>query len=982
MRRRLIHLATCILLLGWASPALADLMGYWNLDEGAGDIVADRSGNGNDGTVQGAAWAEGQYGSALEFNGADSYVEIPTSDSLEIDEHVTVAAWINWTDDGDGWLCVMANGQQGGPWENYGLFVNRGSRFVYFTLSLDGGHVTQSSPGNVIDPDEWRHVAASWDGAAARIYVDGQMVLEQAQSGALVPTGAPLRLGHRGGSSHYFNGRMDDVAVFDHVLTEAEILAAMEGLAPAELAGDPVPEVDAVDIPRDTTLSWSPGELADTHDVYLGTAFEDVNAASRADPLGVLVSEGQTPTTYDPEGDLAFGQTYYWRIDEVNAPPDMTVFKGEVWNFTVEPFSYPIPGVVVTSNAIAEPGAGPENTVNGSGLNAAGQHSTNSADMFLGVPGDEPIYLQYEFDRVYKLHEMQVWNYNVMFELLLGFGIKGVTVEHSLDGADWTVLGDVELAQATAQSDYTANTMVDFSGAAVKFVKLTVNSGFGMMGQFGLSEVRFMFIPAHAREPQPADGAADVNVNATLAWRSGRDALTHDVYLGADAETLALADTVETPSYTPEPLDLGTAYVWKVDEIQETETWEGNLWAFTTQAFAVVDDFESYDDDANRIYETWVDGYNEPDNGSQVGNLESPFAEQTIVQSGRQSMPLFYDNTSAAMSEATYTFAAQDWTVSNIKSLSLQFRGAAENAGQLYIKINGTKLAYDGDAADIASTGWLPWNIDLAATGVNLSSVTSLTIGIEGAGVSGVLYVDDVRLYPQLPEYLTPTEPDSANLAGHWSFDEGSGEVAADVSGNGNDGAITDPGWEAGPSGSALGFNGFSSTVSIPAGAWGMIELQATLSVWLFIDSTVVQSPFTFAAFQDPAVNNSRVMSAHIVWSDSNLYFDTGGDADGFDRVSNAAGIEDYADAWIHWAFTKNAETGQQMIYRNGMLWQSGEGLNRPMTGVTAFTLGSKGDETGFWNGVMDEFRLYNRELTQEEILWLAGKTEPTHKPF
>jgi len=989
MRRRLIYLASCIMMLGWAPSASADLVAYWNLDDGAGDMAADKSGNSNDGAlVGGPTWITGTIGrGALSFDGADDLVEVPHDPVLDLGESVTVTAWINLNDIGT-YYFIVVKGPSGTAPDNYpGNYEFRttpsGQLQLGHQTAENTDHIFYTSESTVA-PGQWTHVAATLvEGGSVEFFIDGQPAGSVAQSGEFgILNDEPVRIAGRKDGYSFFNGAIDDVAIFDHALTAQEILDAMEGIAAAELAGDPTPEMDASDIPRDTTLGWSPGEVADTHDIYFGTAFEDVNAASRADPLGVLVSEGQTATTYDPEGDLAFGQTYYWRIDEVNAPPDMTIFKGEVWSFTVEPFSYPIGGVVVTSNAIAEPGAGPENTINGSGLNAEDQHSTNSGDMFLGVPGDEPITLQYEFGRVYKLHEMRVWNYNVMFELLLGFGVKDVTVEYSLDGADWTVLGDVELAQATAQSDYTANTAIDFAGAAVKFVKLTVNSGFGTMGQFGLSEVRFMFIPAHAREPQPADGAVDVNVNTTLDWRSGRDALTHDVYLGADAEALALAGTVETPSYAPEPLDLGTAYFWKVDEIQEAESWEGDLWTFTTQAYAVVDDFESYDDDANRIYETWVDGYNIPDNGSQVGNLESPFAEQTIVKSGRQSMPLFYDNTGAAMSEATYTFAAQNWTVSSIKSLSLQFRGAADNAGQLYVKINGTKVAYDGDAGDIASTGWLPWNIDLAATGVNLNSVTSLTIGIEGAGVSGVLYVDDVRLYPQVPEYLTPAEPDDANLAGHWNFDEGAGEVAADVSGNGNDGTITDPGWEAGPSGSALGFNGFSTAVSIPAAAWDTIERQATVSVWLFIDSSVTQSPFTFAAYQDPAVNNSRVMSAHIVWSDSNLYFDTGGDADGFDRVSKAAGIDDYADAWVHWAFTKNAETGEQKIYRNGMLWQSGEGLTRPMTGVTAFSLGSQVDGTAFWNGAMDEFRLYNRELTQEEVLWLAGKTAPTHKPF
>ena len=64
-------------------------------------------------------------------------------------------------------LAIMANGQQNGPWENYGLFVNRGGRYLYFTLSLDGGHITQRTPDNAVAPDEWLHASATWDGSSA-----------------------------------------------------------------------------------------------------------------------------------------------------------------------------------------------------------------------------------------------------------------------------------------------------------------------------------------------------------------------------------------------------------------------------------------------------------------------------------------------------------------------------------------------------------------------------------------------------------------------------------------------------------------------------------------------------------------------------------------------------------------------------------------------------------------------------------------------
>jgi len=133
-----------------------------------------------------------------------------------------------------------------------------------------------------------------------------------------------------------------------------------------------------------------------------------------------------------------------------------------------------------------------------------------------------------------------------------------------------------------------------------------------------------------------------------------------------------------------------------------------------------------------------------------------PFAEQTIVHSGKQSMPLMYDNSTANYSEATANVAnlpvGQDWTKYGIQTLVLYLHGNPGNTGQLYVKLNNSKVVYDGDTADIAKPLWKRWNIDLASFGMNLQSVTKLSIGIDGIGVSGTLYFDDIRLYRLAPE--------------------------------------------------------------------------------------------------------------------------------------------------------------------------------------------------------------------------------------
>jgi len=367
---------------------------------------------------------------------------------------------------------------------------------------------------------------------------------------------------------------------------------------------------------------------------------------------------------------------------------------------------------------------------------------------------------------------MLVWNHNSSLELALGFGIKDAIIEYSTDGANWTTLGTYEFAQGSGAAGYAHNTTVDLGGAVAKYIKITANSNWGgIVTQYGLSEVRFFYIPVLARELNPASGTIDSDVdNVTLSWRAGREAASHNVYLSTDEQ--AVIDETISPvsipadrsyaSYDTAALELGQTYYWKVNEVNEAETpttWQGDVLNFSTQEYLVVDDIEDYNDfEPDRIFDTWIDGWGVPTNGSQVGYAEPTFVETTIVHGGDQSMPLFYDNTTAGYSEATVNVAnlqvGQDWTKYGIKTLSLYFYGDPCNviAEQMYVKVNGSKLVYDGDARAIARPWWTQWNIDIASVGVNLQNVTTLAIGVDGAGASGIVYVDDILLYRLAPE--------------------------------------------------------------------------------------------------------------------------------------------------------------------------------------------------------------------------------------
>ncbi|GAH30738.1 unnamed protein product, partial [marine sediment metagenome] len=354
----------------------------------------------------------------------------------------------------------------------------------------------------------------------------------------------------------------------------------LDAAEPAPIARNPDPEDGATDVCRKVVLSWTPGMYADKHDVYFGTDFNDVNDANNLDPIGPgeIYRAHQDADSYPVPETLDFGQTYYWRIDEVNAPPDEdTIFKGDTWQFTVEPIAYPIAGDKITPSASGSYAAdqGPENTINGSGLDANDMHSTvHTTDMWLSRD-EEPgqAWIEYEFDKVYKLHEMWVWNHNSTSEEDLGFGFKDVTIEYSENGTDYTTLGGTthEFAQAPSKAGYEHNTEVPF-GVPAKYVRLTANSNWGTYGKYGLSEVRFYYIPVLARDESPKSGTTIDGVDVVLSWRPGREAAEHYVYFSTsfedvntgtiDPDIIDAGGECET-SYGPLSLDLGKTYYWK-----------------------------------------------------------------------------------------------------------------------------------------------------------------------------------------------------------------------------------------------------------------------------------------------------------------------------------------------------------------------------------------------------------------------------------
>ena len=558
------------------------------------------------------------------------------------------------------------------------------------------------------------------------------------------------------------------------------------------------------DLPENTTLSWSPGVYAETHDVYFGTVLEDVNNASRTNPLGVLREQDTDLTTYNP-GELVTGTSYFWRIDAVSGTD---IYKGEVWTFATV---YPGTSVVLGDW---------EDSMDGwilyGGSDAILSYSTtgatlNEKSLKLEVPSSFwvlSLYLNarqlealkendlFALDVTWVASEWEGQSWSQVQIIAFNSSATGWAQINSAttdtgnpdDPGAWPSTDFPDVDTRTITWDYTAVNVADIEEGGWTHLHISQNhdpeAGPGI---YYFDNARLINV-RRASDPIPAYQEADVRIEPTLKWTPGRYSVTHNVYFSDDiigindVNITNIADypniiheIVDIPAYTPGRLKFKTQYYWRVDEVNDAhpdKLWKGDIWNFTTGNYIVVDDFEAYNDlntdveGSNRIYLTWTDGYDNPTvNGSTVGYPDpyfpdgEHFVEVEIVHGGSQSGPLFYDNSTAGYSEITVNTndltLGSDWTRGGVQVLSLWFYGDPNNAAteQLYVKLNNTKVLYDGDIANLAKPQWTQWSIDLSNVGANLTNVTQFGIGLERIGASrgsGMLFIDDIRL--SLPE--------------------------------------------------------------------------------------------------------------------------------------------------------------------------------------------------------------------------------------
>ena len=226
MSKVILILFLCLLLVinnvCLANVAEDGLVAFLPFDEGAGNSATDATGNGHDGTFEGAPkWVNGKYNSALEFDGEDDYVVVADNNALDFTNKITMMAWFSPKDDLD----------------SRRLMVKNDSIFVIFDFGHKKSIDFLVKPTNLFAEstttdwtiDTWYHFAGTFDGKTLQVFVNGKLEGEADNPTDITPSNLDLWIGGDdfGRPSDMFPGKIDEVRIYNKVLTESQIRTAM-----------------------------------------------------------------------------------------------------------------------------------------------------------------------------------------------------------------------------------------------------------------------------------------------------------------------------------------------------------------------------------------------------------------------------------------------------------------------------------------------------------------------------------------------------------------------------------------------------------------------------------------------------------------------------------------------------------------------------------------------------------------------------------
>jgi len=287
--------ATALASIAHAVSYPAQLVAYWNADEGSGLVVVDSLGENNGTLMNGASWTEGKVGSAVFFDGVDDFIEVPDASTLDMANALTLEAWI-FPQSVSGEVVLF---RKGGECGNFTLFIRSEKLALLSSDSCSWGNAGNNSPLLV---DAWQHIAVTYDGASIRYYINGELTDIVGVDGVGAENTNALTMGgpNPGVGSVHFNGMMDEVALYSSALSaetiEEHYLAGLAGNSYFPDYNTPTGSDVEVEV-EDATIIFSQVDVAgDT----------TITASESGEPLPGGFQLGNTPTYYIVETTALF----------------------------------------------------------------------------------------------------------------------------------------------------------------------------------------------------------------------------------------------------------------------------------------------------------------------------------------------------------------------------------------------------------------------------------------------------------------------------------------------------------------------------------------------------------------------------------------------------------------------------------------------------------------------------------------------------
>lgn len=294
-------------------------------------------------------------------------------------------------------------------------------------------------------------------------------------------------------------------------------------------------------------------------------------------------------------------------------------------------------------------------------------------------------------------------------------------------------------------------------------------------------------------------------------------------------------------------------------------------------------------------------------------------------------------------------------------------------------------------------TQWLYTASQLSSAGLSAGDIVGLNFSSNAA--NGTLKNLRISVKHSSASTIDPTNPDFDGFSNlvytNYNLSSGTNFIpfSAAFNWNGSDNLLIDVSFEAGAgtdlileggatantqaiianSGGYMDFNG-GGYLDINNADFSSIDQEITVGFWMFGDPDFLGENNS-TIFEGTDANNQRQVNAHLPWSNNNVYWDCGNDGSGYDRINKLAPPTSFEGAWNHWTFVKNASTGSMAMFRNGSQYHSGSGMTKAIDLVN-FVIGAGANGNPVYQGLIDDFRIYNKAFTSQQVQALMKSDE------